>query len=162
MKGDAEAAMFRPWMPPGLTGWLMKRTEHDCQRKGNRELFPLCGFIPLTKKKRIFLGKASPASLGANAHHWFWKPDLRTARILQTPLFNPKPYLMSDLSQKTPYENIKYTQEKNRKNTKWVLRAIPVLAMPSEMNHLHLLDLPLLRQVPDEPFASWSQFSKSS
>lgn len=35
-----------------------------------------------------------------------------------------------------------------------VLRALPILAMPSEMNHLHLLDLRVLRQVPDEPFAS--------
>lgn len=40
------------------------------------------------------------------------------------------------------------------KGCETVLRAIPVLAVPSEMNHLHHLDLPVLRQVPDEPFAS--------
>lgn len=113
MNGDAEADMFRPWLLPELTDWLVKRIEPDCQRKGNWELFPLCCFTHLTKKKKILLGKASPASSGANVHNWSWKPDLRAARILQTPLYNAKPCLISYLSQKTPYGNIKYTQEKN-------------------------------------------------
>ena len=38
------------------------------EKEMEKELFPHFGFISLAKKK-VLLGKASPASSGANAHH---------------------------------------------------------------------------------------------
>lgn len=89
--------------------------------KGNGELFSHFGFVSLAKK-RVLLGKASPASPGASAHHGSpqsWKPALRFARIFQT-LFNRKPCLMSDLSQKTPHSNIIYMEKKKQNENQLV------------------------------------------
>lgn len=95
-------------MLQGLTSWVTERTEHGCQIKGNGEgiISSFWFHFPCKKKGTPWEGKPCiPRSQCTPQLHPRLESLLRFAGIYQTPLFNPKPCPVSDLSQKTPHNN---------------------------------------------------------